>query len=1144
MLALHALVALALVQDAPPVRAPSPTSRPPSPAPQRRDELPPLEVGKSLEGEVTDKDPIVHTPTLDKGYTDGPVRGTSYQLQVKEPGPVTIELRSYFFDAYLVVRDAKGELVAEDDDGLLRSHSRVVLDVKDGGTSFTVKACALHGGVGGFALRAVAGNPVVVTGVERTRLEIEDARAALRVVEAARGPDDPATATSLSNLAGLLDDGGSFEEARPLFERALAIDEKALGPEHLETATDLNNLALLYEHEGRLELARPLLERALAIHEKTVGPEDPLTATNLNNLGLLLEQEGDYEGARHRFERSLAVDEKAYGPEHPSTALDLSNLAVVLERERKLDEARATGQRALAIRQKVLGPEHPDTLRSVEILAAIFHGLGRLDEARSLHERALAIQERVLGPEHPDVATTLHNVAALFESQRDYAEAAAHYRRALAIREKVLGPEHPDSLTTLSKLAGTQMLSGDLDGARRSFERVLALREKALGPEHPDTASTRNNLALTLEFQGQCRRALPLFEQATATWQRLFGLANPNTVRGLQNLAGCLFDLRDDEGARQVVSKALQGVRAYTFARIAPTSDSDVVLAMHQLQDVTEQWISAVDRSRRGDDDVYAAVLEEKGRSFQLSQTRRNALSTNTDPRLEPVVGRLQTVRAAMSNLFSRRDAADHGPEEQELAQLRTERDGLETELAKAVDTSAGLPRATPDAVRRALPKECALLDFVEHRSYERAEWRGDEVVKPGAWGEPRLSVWISCAASDTTSWVDLGPSAPIESAVAALLEAVDGEAAARGAGAVSAAAPEGSAATSKRRAQARQVRRLVWDPLLPRLAGATRIVVVADGPIATLPFGILEKEDGKAELEERSFQQVEDPARLVAGHPAETRPDAPNADALTSVGGVDYDEACAAVPDATRVVADLRGPFVSNWPALANTGVEADAVAAIHARRFPKSERTSLHGRDASEERVKAALGRSRYVHLATHGYFDVAGLVSITDSVRGRRERAQLHGDERGLVAGYWPQFLCGVVCAGANHPPPGRDDGLLTGDEVSGLDLSSCDLVVLSACRTAVGRRQAYEGVQSLTRSFRLAGARTVVSSLWQVRDDSTKDLMLDFYDRLWNKNESKLDALRDAQIDMLKKNREKYGDTLPATWGAFVLTGDPE
>jgi CHAT domain-containing protein len=119
------------------------------------------------------------------------------------------------------------------------------------------------------------------------------------------------------------------------------------------------------------------------------------------------------------------------------------------------------------------------------------------------------------------------------------------------------------------------------------------------------------------------------------------------------------------------------------------------------------------------------------------------------------------------------------------------------------------------------------------------------------------------------------------------------------------------------------------------------------------------------------------------------------------------------------------------------------------------------------------------------------------------------------------------------------------LLTGEEVSGLDLGGCDLVVLSACETGLGRLAAAgQGCLSLSRAFREAGARTVVSSLWRVRDDSTRALMIDFYDRLWRRGESRLAALRGAQLEMLRKNRERFGDTRPQTWGAFVLTGETE
>jgi tetratricopeptide (TPR) repeat protein len=112
------------------------------------------------------------------------------------------------------------------------------------------------------------------------------------------------------------------------YERALAIREKVLGPEHPDTATSLNNLAGLLQDQGDLRGARPLFERALAIYEKVLGPVHPDTATSLNNLAILLDHQRDLAGARPLFERALAIREKCSalsipnGEEPPATSLD------------------------------------------------------------------------------------------------------------------------------------------------------------------------------------------------------------------------------------------------------------------------------------------------------------------------------------------------------------------------------------------------------------------------------------------------------------------------------------------------------------------------------------------------------------------------------------------------------------------------------------------------------------------------------------------------------------------------------------------------------------------------------------------------------------------------------------------------------
>src|SRR5207248_6339380 len=118
----------------------------------------------------------------------------------------------------------------------------------------------------------------------------------------------------------------------------------------------------------------------------------------------------------------------------------------------------------------------------------------------------------------------------------------------------------------------------------------------------------------------------------------------------------------------------------------------------------------------------------------------------------------------------------------------------------------------------------------------------------------------------------------------------------------------------------------------------------------------------------------------------------------------------------------------------------------------------------------------------------------------------------------------------------PPATAEDGLLTAEDVTGLDLLDTDLVVLSACETGLGEVHVGEGVFGLRRAFVLAGAKTLVMSLWKVPDRQTQELMEDFYRRVLA-GEPRAEALRQAQLAM----KAKYPD--PLYWGAFICQGDP-
>ena len=159
------------------------------------------------------------------------------------------------------------------------------------------------------------------------------------------------------------------------------------------------------------------------------------------------------------------------------------------------------------------------------------------------------------------------------------------------------------------------------------------------------------------------------------------------------------------------------------------------------------------------------------------------------------------------------------------------------------------------------------------------------------------------------------------------------------------------------------------------------------------------------------------------------------------------------------------------------------------------------------------------------------------------------------RGVV-GFHPGLLSGLALAGANRKPePGQDDGILTALEVAELNLSGVEMVVLSACETGLGQAAGGEGLLGLQRAFQVAGAHAVVATLWNVNDEKARSLMARFYENLWSKQMGKLEALREAQLAMLRGERERAvmlmeegrpagrsDRVLPFYWAAFVLSGD--
>ena len=276
----------------------------------------------------------------------------------------------------------------------------------------------------------------------------------------------------LKDAAYYLKGRGRYADAEPLQQHALAISERVLGPDHPAVATYLNNLAWLYHVQGRWAETEPLYRCALALRERALGPDHPDVAASINNLAVLYCAQGRYADAEPLHQRALALRERALGPDHPDVAQSLNNLARLYHIQGRYAEVEPLLQRAIAIWERT---DHPDVATGLDNLANLYRKQGRWAEAEPLYQHSLAISERDFGPDHPNVATPLNNLANLYRDQGRTAEAEPLYQRCLTIQGRTV---HPNAALNLENYATLLEQTGRAAEAAPLRERAQAIRDR------------------------------------------------------------------------------------------------------------------------------------------------------------------------------------------------------------------------------------------------------------------------------------------------------------------------------------------------------------------------------------------------------------------------------------------------------------------------------------------------------------------------------------------------------------------------------------------------------------------------------------------------------------------------------------------
>jgi len=925
-------------------------------------------------------------------------------------------------------------------------------------------------------------------------------------------------------LGGKLKDPMTREAAR----RAIKIKEDLLGADHPDVARSVNNLANLLVESGDYAGAKPLYERVLRIQDQKLDPNDPLIAKTLNNFANLISDMGDYTGSRPLYERALHIKEGAYGPEDPQLISTLLGLAILMRLTGEYMEARHYCERAVHIADVKLRPGHPRRGSTMATLASIAVEMGDYAEARNLLERTLALQERELEPDHPDLAATLGDLANLHKDAGDLNAARALYERSLGIQTRSLETESAYLVPNLTSLGEVLLKLGDAEGARVQLEHGLKIREAEFGPDHPDVAESLGALAELLEKKSDLTAAKVLLERGLQIREKALGQAHPLVAVSLARLAHVAARSGDDSNAvnlahraeaigRQhlrVISAELPERQALRYASTRPSGlDVELEVASRRPTDAWT-WTAWDDliRSR-------ALVLDEMA-------ARHHSALVSEDSATQKLRLKLAAARAQEAALWVR------GLEEQDPASYRRiledARKGEEQFEGELAEKSLEFRREQLTAnvglseIIKAIPRDSALVAYA--LTQRAASGSGSEA--------PRYVAFVLGPSSDIPHVVRLG----LASAVDDLVSRWRASVAAEPSPVPAIAQPEGE----RSRKIGTNLRVAIWDPVVRHVRGARKVFVVPDGTLNLVSFAALPTREDRYLVETGPVLHY-----LSAETDLAQGVSAPRGDSgLFAVGGPDFD----GLPGKPQLADGGTGTTGANARAFRGPGPgcvdlqalhfdplpgasrEAEEVGAVWVRKRPDAAGSilNLDGALATKASVERFAPQHGVVHLATHAFF-------LNEECLPPEDRLAVN-----------PLLLSGLAFAGANHrtnpglqAPPA--DAILTAEEIASMDLSRVTWVVLSGCETGLGKIHPGEGVLGLRRAVQVAGARTLIMSLWKAKDEPTRRWM----DRLYERRLSGLstaEAVRAASLDIIASRRAAGDSAHPFFWGAFVAAGD--
>ncbi len=846
-----------------------------------------------------------------------------------------------------------------------------------------------------------------------------------------------------------------------------------------EEVEALNNLGLIYLGLGQLDAARAYFLRGMDVLVR--HPQVDREATLRNNLAILFEAEGELQRALEEYQKAAKAQERL--GHYSSAGVSLQNMGEIYRQLDKLDAALDYFEQALALMERAQDPL--GRIQVLHSLGDLYQDLGELPRARQILSEALDLSRRSHAA--PYLAGSLSRVGALRLREGRPREARSLLQEALELSREI-GNRWTET-DILVDLGEAYARLGDDERALEILFEALTISTE-IG-DRTGTAQSQYRIARIERNRGNLETARSAAEETLAVVDEIGTVMGSSELRSLFTAASRPYHelyidiLMTQHERKPGVGHDVEALRASERARAQSLLEILVEADLGPGPEVPEYLLEKRTILLR---DLNNKELQRQNLLADEEADPAALIRVKLD--LEELLHDLRDVERRM-RAESPRYAALTYPEAVSTGEIQRTILDYETAL-----------------LEYSLGEERSFLWAVTHDDFRTYELPGRDAIDPAArclhwliraFGRPPAPELLPreklpCLGDHLDPYQDLPPgSHPLQARAhrkRLIANAFD-----EIAGHLSEILFGGPSR----------------DDLLP-----FRLVIVSDGALEYVPFGSLPEPGGSGQPLMRSHEVVRQPSVSILAFQRRQLPsvEEPSGE-LAVVADPVYAPGDARISKSSRSrrIDPRADPgvdqdrFARSFTRLPFAGEEADLIT-----RFVSDDaRFIARGLAASRETVLGgALSGYRYVHFATHGTIDTR-----------------------------FPE-LSSLVLSLVDDKGRAHDHGYLRLNDIYGLKLDATDMVVLSACETALGREVRGEGLVGLTRGFLYAGAERVVASLWQVQDRATARLMEHLYRGLLQEGKPPADALRHAQLAVL----DEPGGSLafPYYWAGFVLQGE--